>query len=451
MNTIAEVLPSSKGFDSFSKKNSSFLVKIINFYKIRNINSWILFYFIIYLILIIKLITIQDIYTGTWFKLYSVTVSFYILSRFVISYFHDYNHPRFKQPYEPTVSFGVPSKNEEGNIKETILKIAESNYPKNKFDIIAVNDGSSDNTLSEMYEAQRIATTLGVKVKVIDWKINRGKRDGMGECVLQSKNDIIVFIDSDSFVTPNTVRELVKYFSSKKVGAVAGHAFVANTSKNMLTKMQSARYFVAFKAYKGAEAVFGTVTCCSGCCSAYRREYVLEILENWSKQTFLGVRCTYGDDRSLTNFLLRKGYQTLYNPLALSYTIVPDNYKQFFKQQLRWKKSWIRESIIASSFIWKRNPIMSVSYYTGVILTFIAPIIVIRIMLWYPYSTGNFPYFYIFGLLLMATVYGLYYNIYVRDRNWIYGIVFALFYTFVLIWQLPYAILTIRDSRWGTR
>lgn len=215
--------------------------------------------------------------------------------------------------------------------------------------------------------------------------------------------------------------------------------------------MQSARYFVAFKAYKGAEAVFNTVTCCSGCCSAYRRKYVLGVIDDWSKQTFLGVRCTYGDDRSLTNFLLKKGYSTLYNPQALSYTVVPDNYKQFFKQQLRWKKSWIRESLIASCFLWKRNPIMSLSFYVGVILTFLAPIIVLRIIVWYPFVTGNFPYFYILGLMLMATVYGLYYNIYLRDRNWIYGVVFALFYTFVLIWQLPYAILTIRDSRWGTR
>ena len=403
------------------------------------------------MILVIKLITIQDIYNGTWFKVYSITVSFYILSRFVISYFHDYDNPKYKTDYEPTISFGVPSKNEGDNIRKTILKIAISDYPNHKFYIIAINDGSTDNTLEEMLKAKKIAAKIGVKVKVIDWKINKGKRDGMKECVLQSNNDIIVFIDSDSFVLPNTARELVKYFSFKRVGAVAGHAFVANASKNMLTKMQSARYFVAFKAYKGAEAVFNTVTCCSGCCSAYRRKYVLGVIDDWSKQTFLGVRCTYGDDRSLTNFLLKKGYSTLYNPQALSYTVVPDNYKQFFKQQLRWKKSWIRESLIASCFLWKRNPIMSLSFYVGVILTFLAPIIVLRIIVWYPFVTGNFPYFYILGLMLMATVYGLYYNIYLRDRNWIYGVVFALFYTFVLIWQLPYAILTIRDSRWGTR
>jgi hyaluronan synthase len=121
------------------------------------------------------------------------------------------------------------------------------------------------------------------------------------------------------------------------------------------------------------------------------------------------------------------------------------------RQQLRWKKSWVRESLIAGSFIWKKHPIMSLSFYLGIILPIVAPVVVIRALLWYPYVTGHAPWFYIFGLVLMAVVYGLYYYIYMKDGRWIYGVFFATFYTLVLIWQLPYAILTLRDSRWGTR
>lgn len=273
----------------------------------------------------------------------------------------------------------------------------------------------------------------------------------MAECIRQSKNDIIIFIDSDSFVESQTAKQLVKYFSDDRVGAVAGHAFVANADENLLTKMQSVRYFVAFQAYKGTESLFGAVTCCSGCCSAYRRKYLVDLLDEWLAQKFLGVTCTYGDDRSLTNFILRSGYKTLYNPAARSWTFVPNTFRKFMKQQLRWKKSWVRESLIAGKFMWKRHPFMSLSYYLSVILTLLAPVIVARVILWYPQATGEFPYFYIFGLLLMAVLYGIYYKIYMRDNQWIYGVVFALFYTLILIWQLPYAILTIRDSRWGTR
>jgi len=273
----------------------------------------------------------------------------------------------------------------------------------------------------------------------------------MAECVRQSENEIIVFIDSDSFVKPDTAKELVKYFTDLRVAAVAGHGYVANANVNFLTKMQDVRYFVAFKAYKSAEAIFGSVTCCSGCCSAYRRNYVLKILDKWLNQKFLGVQCTYGDDRSLTNFLLQKGYKTLFAPEAAAYTFVPDTFRKFLKQQLRWKKSWIRESLRAGTFMFKKNPIMMVSFYLGVILPLLAPVIVVRALLWYPYVTGKAPWFYLLGLLLMAVVYGLYYYIFTRDKKWVYGVLFATVYTLILIWQLPWAILNLRDPKWGTR
>src|SRR6185436_8853881 len=101
--------------------------------------------------------------------------------------------------------------------------------------------------------------------------------------------EIVIFIDSDSFVDPKAAREMIKYFSNPQIGAVAGHAEVHNAYQNLLTKMQAVRYFVAFKAYKSAEALFGAVTCCSGCCSAYRRESVMKFLELWVRQKFLGV------------------------------------------------------------------------------------------------------------------------------------------------------------------
>lgn len=425
--------------------------RIRSYLKERNINIWVIFFLLVYVVLIMKFVTVKEIGDSWLFGTYSLLVSFYILSRFGLAYFYEPEEAKFDKKYEPTISFAVPSKNEGENIKETILRIAKSDYPKNKFDIIAINDGSTDNTLQEMLAAKKIAEKEGVKVIVVDWKINRGKRDGMAECVKRSNKDIIVFIDSDSFVEKNTARELAKYFFDKKVAAVAGHGYVANANKNALTKMQAVRYYVAFKAYKSAESLFGSVTCCSGCCSAYRREYLVEVIDKWLDQRFLGVKCTYGDDRSLTNFLLRKNYSTLYAPEAKAYTFVPDNFRQFMKQQLRWKKSWVRESFMAGKFMWKKNPIMAFSFYLGVILPLLAPLVVVRALIWYPITTGTFPYVYIFGLLLMAVIYGLYYYAFTNDKKWLYGVLFATFYTLVLIWQLPWAVLNLRDGSWGTR
>jgi hyaluronan synthase len=425
--------------------------KLAGFWKNNNLGIWITFYCLIYMVLVIKLLTIKQIGDNWLFTSYSIAVSVFLLSRFILAYFHSPDEKMFDKNYEPTISFGVPAKNEEGNILETIMKIAQSDYPVSKFDIIAVNDGSTDNTLREMLKAKELAAEKGILVKVVDWEKNRGKRDGMAECVRQSDKDIIIFIDSDSFVQKDTARELVKYFFRREIAAVAGHAFVANENQNILTKMQAVRYFVSFKAFKAAESLYGNVTCCSGCCSAYRRIYVNEVLDEWLNQKFLGSKCTYGDDRSLTNFILKKGYQALFSPTAIAYTVVPSSLRVFMKQQLRWKKSWTRESFNASKFMWKKNPIMSISFYLSFILPLLAPIIVVRALIWYPLTTGNFPYFYVSGLLLISVIYGLYYNIFTKDNKWFYGAVFTIFYTLILIWQLPYAILTIRDSRWGTR
>src|SRR3989344_1800576 len=185
----------------------------------------------------------------------------------------------------------------------------------------------------------------------------------MAECVRRPNKEHIFFFVSDSFVQNNALREIVKYFSHPKVGAVAGHAYVTNANKNVLTKMQAVRYYVAFKAYKAAEALFGAVTCCSGCCSAYRKSAVMPFLEKWVKQRFLGVQCTYGDDRSLTNYTLYYGYDCIFAPEVIAHTIVPDTFKIFMRQQFRWKKSWARESLLAAAFMWRKNIIMSLSFY----------------------------------------------------------------------------------------
>jgi hyaluronan synthase len=325
-------------------------------------------------------------------------------------------------------------------------------YTTVEHEVIVIDDGSTDNTLAEMLQAKEIAAReFGVEVTVIDWKENKGKREGMAECVRLSNAELVFFVDSDSFVEKEALQKIVKYFEQPNIGAVAGHAYVANAETNMLTKMQSVRYYVAFKAYKAAEALFGSVTCCSGCCSAYRRAAVLPILDAWANQRFLGVKCTYGDDRSLTNYMLYHGYDALFAPDVFAHTFVPDTIRQFMRQQLRWKKSWVRESFLASLFMWRKNIIMSLSFYVGVALPLFAPFVVARALIWYPMHTGTLPWFYLFGLMLMAVIYGMYYYIHTQDKKWIYGVLFATVYTMVLIWQLPYAILNLRDSRWGTR
>lgn len=83
-------------------------------YSRRKINALIVMFFFIYIILVIKLITIEEIGNGVFFAIYSVAVSFYILSRFALAYIYRPHQEKFDKNYQPTLSFGVPSKNEGG-------------------------------------------------------------------------------------------------------------------------------------------------------------------------------------------------------------------------------------------------------------------------------------------------------------------------------------------------
>lgn len=374
---------------------------------------------------------------------YSLVVSFYILSRFFFSCF--YRPPKYVG-YLPNISVIIACFNEGDSIRKTIDCIYKSDYPSDRIEVIAVNDGSTDNTLDEM----RLAGADHRTLKVINFEKNLGKRHGMAAGTRAARGEILVFIDSDSFVERHTLRKLVQGFVNREVGAICGHANVTNTAKNFLTKMQQVRYFVAFRIIKAAESIFSTVACCSGCLAAYRREYVMEILDQWLNQTFLGNEATFGDDRSLTNYMLKK-YRVIYDSEAVCTTIVPEKYGKFFRQQLRWKKSWLRETLIGCRFMWKRHPVACFFYYLGAMFPLMAPIVILNALVFPLFTIHSLSYVYIYGAFLMAMLYSLVYLIFYRDRVWLYGIAFSFFYMTVLVWQTYYAMFTVRRNHWGTR
>jgi hyaluronan synthase len=279
---------------------------------------------------------------------------------------------------------------------------------------------------------------------------NRGKRHGMAAAARRATGDIVIYVDSDSFVRRDAFARIVQGFADPEVGAVCGHGKVANAKENFLTKMQEVRYYVAFRIVKSAESLFDTVTCCSGCLAAYRRSYMMDFLDVWLEQKFLGERATFGDDRSLTNFMLRR-WRVVYDAGAICETIVPETLSQFFRQQLRWKKSWIRESLLASTFMWKRHPLAAFYFYLGVIFPFVSPAVVFIALVLPMLGVGTFSYLYVYGTLLMAVLYGLVYLVRYKSRMWIYGLAFSLFYMVVLVWQTYYALATVRRNHWGTR
>jgi hyaluronan synthase len=389
---------------------------------------------------------IEVVNVDPFFGIYSVVVCFYILSRFFLSLVY---RPAHDSGLEPEVAIVIPAFNEEEAIAQTVHAILALDYPEDKLEVVVVNDGSTDDTLTQI----EAVAAWNPRVRVIDFPENRGKRAAMAAGIRSTSAEVIAFVDSDSVLEPDALTILVQGFADPTVGAIAGHGNVLNVRDSWITRMQAVRYYVAFRVVKAAESVFGVVTCASGCFSAYRRAAIAPSLDAWEHQHFLGKQATYGDDRALTNYVLR-GWKAKYDSRAISHTIVPETFPKFLRQQLRWKRSWTRESTIVSRFIWKKNPIGSFACYLGIVLPLVAPIIACRALIWHPlFDSSGTPFVYLIGIYAMALIYGLYYACRHRsfDTLWVFGVLFVFFYLFFLLWQTYYAIATATNGSWGTR
>lgn len=376
---------------------------------------------------------------------YSIAVVFYLLSRFAFALFY---RPVPDRGYRPTLSIIIPAFNEQDCIARTVETCLAVDYPAKRLQVIVVNDGSTDGTWERIFEVKARHPDL----VAIDLGKNYGKRTAMAEGVRRADGDVVCFVDSDSYVDHSAMAHIVQPFADPSVGAVVGLAEVANRMRNWLTKMQQVRYYGAFQVIKGTESLLsGTVTCASGCCSAYRRQAVLEQLEAWESQTFLGVAATFGDDRALTNRILRKR-RVVFQSTARCETVVPDSMRVFLRQQLRWKKSWLRESTYVCRYFWRKNPVAALFTYASIFFPLVAPIIVVHAVL-LRIASGSLDglWFYLVGTYAMALLYSLYYAFRRESAIWHHGLSFVAIYMTVLVFQTYWGIMTMRDNRWGTR
>jgi hyaluronan synthase len=379
------------------------------------------------------------------FASYSIAVVVYVLGRFLLALFY---RPVPDRGHRPAVSIVVPAFNEEQGIIDTIESCLSTGYPAELTEVIAVNDGSTDRTWERILEAK----ARWPQLYAVDLGQNYGKRGAMAEGIRRASGEVLLFVDSDSYLDAGAVAAIAAPFADDRVGAVVGHAEVRNAKVNWMTKMQQVRYYSAFRVIKGTESMLsGTVTCASGCCAAYRRSVVLPLLEEWEFQTFLGRPATFGDDRALTNRILAR-HRVVYQESARAETVVPETPRVFFRQQLRWKKSWLRESMQVVRYFWRKNPVAAAFTYASIAFPFMAPFVVLhavggRLLAGQPGGV----WFYVIGTYAMALLYSLYYAFKRPDGLWFHGMTFIVLYMSVLVFQTYWGILTMRDTRWGTR
>ncbi len=407
----------------------------------------IIFIFVALLIVLLKAYTFPGLNV---YYFYTLIITTFMFSRVVGSFLYKKRAKKIDYNYNPKITFIIPCKNEEKAIYHTIQECLEVEYPKNKVEVIAVNDGSTDNTLKEMLRVKEDYKDRSLEI--VNWKVNKGKREGMNYGFLKAKGEIVIQLDSDSYPMRNTIRHLIMPFKDKKVAAVSAHTDPANKDENILTKMQTAYYFMSFRALKASEGLFDMVFFFFFCCAAYRKKYVLKILDKFNSEKFLGRKVTYGDDRALTNQMIKAGYKTIYSYEARAYTIVPNNLKQFLKQQVRWKKGWFINSIRASKFVAKRDAFVAFTYFFPLILiTLMTPIVAFSAFIISPIIHHTPPTYYALGIMLVSCLLYSHYKIFDGGKYGKYMLLWSILNMTVLSYVIIYALYDLKNIGWGTR
>lgn len=353
----------------------------------------------------------------------------------------------------PSVSVIIPAYNEGPDVAKSIESIARSNYPREKLQIIAIDDGSKDDTWEHMEAAARRYPDI---VCAIRMEKNGGKRQGLRVGFALAAGDVLVTMDSDSVVERDSLRNLVTPIAAdERIGAVAGNVKVQNRDAGLLPRMMRASFVIAFDFTRAYQSQIRSVLCTPGAFSAYRRTAVEAVLNDWNNQTWCGKPSTIAEDRALTNLILREGHEIVFQSTAIVYTNVPNTYKTMAKMYQRWERGNLRENVTYATFCWKKYRrrywlAANVEWLLGC-LDMVCPYVLIVASLLYGLINPFFALKYLAYIVIFSAIMQAYYVMRERDSDFVYGILYSIFWFTCFWWVVPYSVITAHNGSWMTR
>lgn len=354
----------------------------------------------------------------------------------------------------PTCTVIVPAYNEGKLVYETLLSLTNSLYPQEKLQLLAIDDGSKDDTWEWMKKAKE---ELGDRVMILQQPINQGKRHALYRGFNLGIGEVFVTVDSDSIVEKDTLRNLVSPFvNNEQCGAVAGNVRVLNNEKAIIPRMLNVSFVFSFEFIRSAQSVLGSVLCTPGALAAYSSKAVKNCLPEWINQTFMGQPTDIGEDRAMTNMILKQGYHVLFQRNAYVLTNIPEKFSSLHKMFTRWERSNVRENLVMSKFAFtpfregsrSGTRLLLMNQWMGMITAYPLLLIMFILLISHPilFISSTLLSILIFSTL-PAFFYAKKYNI--SEAFWAYS--YSIFYTFGLFWITPYAMATANRRGWLTR
>ena len=237
-----------------------------------------------------------------------------------------HRHPGSERTDFPAITVVMPAYNEESVVADALGSLLRLDYPN--YDVLVIDDGSSDRTAEVARDLAR--GELRVPVKVIS-QANGGKAAALNTGIRHAQGEFIVCVDSDSRLEADALANGLGYFDDPRVGAVGGFIEVANNHR-LICRFQQLEYLLGLNFFRRALSVFGAVTVVPGPIGMFRRRAL---------QDAGGYReghDIYAEDADLTVRLLARGWRVTGATDMVSHTEAPESLFDLLRQRYRWKR-----------------------------------------------------------------------------------------------------------------
>ncbi len=258
--------------------------------------------------------------------LYGVTTT---LAYKVKKRFLKYHPEPVNENYKPFITIMIPAHNEESVISHTVANVQKIDYPH--FEIIVIDDRSSDNTASVIKDLEKKYNNLKAFIRPKD--AFPGKSAVLNDAMQFAKGEAILVFDADATVEPDFLKKLVPMLEPKDVGAVQARKVIRNKDYNLLTRCQNNEYTMDAYLQVGRDSVKGAVEL-RGNGELIKRE-ALEDIGGWNNYTIT-------DDLDMSTRLHIKGWDIRFCIDAIVYEEGIAYILPLYRQRRRWLEGTIR-------------------------------------------------------------------------------------------------------------
>lgn len=362
---------------------------------------------------------------------------------------------KYTKEFTAGISIIVPVVDEKPEVWDKVLKSLRDATMGLDNQIIVIGNGthSEDN----IYEAKKLGfVTHRISLPSKRMAIEAGAK--------LAEKPITIILDSDTIVSKNSIKELIKAFIDEQVGGATSKHIIFNRGP-LMRRISDWLEDLRFNDVVKGQSVDGAVSCLPGRMFAMRTNLLKLAVPSLVSQKFLGAPCNSGDDRFLTSWLLRNKFKTVYVESSVVETDAPSTLKGFMMQRLRWSRTSFRESILSARWVGK-HPYTAFTVFMNIFMRWFFFVVAINGVLvwmnvvnqdhyiWHIYPQLNNGWTIFLGVAVGFFISGLLRQLrHLKRYPWdiFYLPAFLLITTFVLTPVEWYGNLTIKENGWMTR